>query len=279
MRIIEAAVLTDCVRRLCVEANVNLPPGVCSRIKECSQGESWPVARNTLEKIVENFELARKKRIPVCQDTGITCVFLDMGKGVYIEGGIREAVDEGLRQGSGEGYLRNSMAADPLRRVNTGDNTPAMLYIESVPGDALTVTVAPKGAGSENMSRVKMLKPSDGRKGVVDFVLDTVLEAGPNPCPPIVAGIGIGGSFDKAALLAKRALLRPIPSRHPDPLYAGLEAELLEKINALGIGPAGYGGGTTALAVMVETMAVHIASLPCAININCHVSRHARETL
>ncbi|MDR1287011.1 MAG: fumarate hydratase [Treponema sp.] len=279
MRIIKAAAVRDCVRRLCVEANVNLPQDVCSRIRECRAAESWPAAVSVMEKIEENFALAREKRIPICQDTGITCVFLDVGDGVYIEGDIREAVNEGVRLGSGEGYLRSSMASDPLRRVNTGDNTPAMLYIESASGGALTVTVAPKGAGSENMSRVKMLTPSGGRKGIVDFVLDTVLEAGPNPCPPIVAGIGIGGSFDKAALLSKRALLRPIPSSHPDPLYAGLEAELLEKINALGIGPAGYGGKTTALAVMIETMAVHIASLPCAVNINCHASRHAKEVL
>jgi fumarate hydratase subunit alpha len=217
--------------------------------------------------------------MPICQDTGIACVFVEIGNEVFIKGDLNAVVNEGVRQGYGEGFLRASVVSDPLRRVNTGDNTPAMVYVDFVPGDKLTITVAPKGFGSENMSRIKMLRPSDELAGVIDFVLTAINEAGPNPCPPLVVGVGIGGTFDKAALIAKKALLRPLGSRNPDPYYADLEALLLEKINALGIGPQGFGGRTTALAVAVETLPTHIAGLPCAININCHVTRHATEVL
>jgi fumarate hydratase subunit alpha len=206
-------------------------------------------------------------------------VFLEIGTEVYIQGDVNEAVHEGVRQGYREGFLRASVVTDPLRRKNTGDNTPAMIYADFIPGDRLAVTVAPKGFGSENMSRTKMLSPSDGIEGVINFVISAVEEAGPNPCPPIVVGVGIGGTFDKAALLAKKALLRPLGEHQSDPYYADLEKTLLEKINVLGIGPQGFGGATTALAVAVETMPTHIAGLPCAVNINCHVSRHIREVL
>ena len=209
----------------------------------------------------------------------MACVFLKVGQDVHIEGDVTEAVNEGVRQGYGEGYLRKSVVRDPLDRVNTGDNTPAMLYVELVPGDKLEITVAPKGFGSENMSKIAMLRPSDGLQGVKDFVKKTVEEAGPNPCPPIVVGVGIGGTFDKAAYLAKKALLRPVDQRNATPFYAELEETLLEEINALGIGPQGFGGLTTALAVNIEQYPTHIAGLPVAVNINCHVTRHKTEVL
>lgn len=208
----------------------------------------------------------------------MACVFLEIGQEVHIHGDLRAAVDEGVRQGYSQ-YLRKSVVRDPLDRVNTGDNTPAMLYTELVPGDGLRVTVAPKGFGSENMSQIRMLKPSDGLQGVKDFILKVVEDAGPNPCPPIVVGVGLGGTFDKAALLAKKALMRPLNVRSEDPFYRALEEELLEKINGLGIGPQGFGGRTTALAVNIETLPTHIAGLPVAVNINCHVTRHKTEVL
>ncbi|MDR1390020.1 MAG: fumarate hydratase [Treponema sp.] len=280
MRIIAAAALTPVIRRLCIRANTVLPSGVRAAIGDFRAREPWEPAGAVLDKIIENNELARSASMPLCQDTGAACVFLEAGEEVHIEGSIREAVDEGVRQGYREGRLRASMVSDPLNgRVNTGGNTPAILYFEIVPGSALTVTVAPKGAGSENMSALAMLTPSQGRGGVVDFVLSTVTRAGPNPCPPVVLGVGIGGNFDRAAVLAKKALLRPPGSRHADPYYAELERELLEKVNALGIGPMGTGGFTTALSVACETAPTHIASLPCAVNINCHVCRHASESL
>ncbi|GHV39376.1 fumarate hydratase [Spirochaetia bacterium] len=279
MRIVEAALITETVKRLCIDANRMLPEDVRERIRECRLSETWPGAQDTLDKIISNFELAEKGQLPICQDTGMACVFLEIGTGVYIRGDVNEAVHEGVRRAYREGYFRSSVVADPLGRKNTGDNTPAMIYVEFVPGDKLAVTVAPKGFGSENMSRTKMLSPSDGIEAVIDFVVSAVDEAGPNPCPPIVVGVGLGGTFDKAALLAKKALLRPLGNHHGDPYYAELEKTLLEKINALGIGPQGFGGATTALAVAVETMPTHIAGLPCAVNINCHVSRHIREEL
>lgn len=208
----------------------------------------------------------------------MACVFLEIGQEVHINGDLRTAVDEGVRQGYSQ-YLRKSVVRDPLDRVNTGDNTPAMLYTELVPGDGLKITVAPKGFGSENMSQIRMLKPSDGLQGVKDFILKVVEDAGPNPCPPIVVGVGLGGTFDKAALLAKKALMRPLNVRSEDPFYRALEEELLEKINGLGIGPQGFGGRTTALAVNIETLPTHIAGLPVAVNINCHVTRHKTEVL
>jgi fumarate hydratase subunit alpha len=232
-----------------------------------------------LDAVIENFETAAAQNMPICQDTGMACVFLEIGEQVYIEGSINASVDEGVRSACKEGFLRASVVTDPLERLNSGDNTPALVYMDFVPGEKITVTVAPKGFGSENMSRIAMLSPSDGRNGVIDFVIETVKKAGPNPCPPIVAGIGIGGNFDKAALLAKKALLRPLGTYNSNPYYAEMEKDLLEKINNLGIGPAGFGGKTTALFAAVETMPTHIAGLPVAVNINCHVSRHVTEIL
>ena len=277
MRELDGSAITEVIARMCVEANVNLPEDVKGAIEAARREEKWPVAKNILDRIAENYSVG--DGTPICQDTGAACVFLEVGQEVHITGDVTAAVNEGVRRGYREGYLRKSMVADPLSRVNTGDNTPAMLYTELVPGDKVKITVAPKGFGSENMSRIAMLKPSDGVEGVKRFVLETVELAGPNPCPPIVVGVGIGGTFDKCALLAKKALLREMGSRHPDPFYAELEGELLEKINALGIGPQGFGGQTTALAVHIGTMATHIAGLPCAVNINCHVTRHVTEVL
>ncbi len=274
MRTIHASLLTDTIASLCVETNCRLPEDMRRSIENARSKEKWDTARGILDKIIENYNIADEKFVPICQDTGVCCVFLKIGTDVHIEGDLIEAVNEGVRRGYRDGYLRKSVVGDPLRRVNTGDNTPAMLYTELVPGDKLELTVAPKGFGSENMSKLAMLKPSDGVEGVKDFVVKTVEEAGPNPCPPIVVGVGIGGTFDKAALLAKKALMRSTDERNKDEYYAALEAELLDRINALGIGPQGFGGRTTALAVNIETMPTHIAGLPVAVNINCHVTRH-----
>lgn len=280
VREIEAAKITDTVKRLCIQANVILPEDVKNCIIKRKSEEDWAPAREILDRIEENFELAAAENVPICQDTGVACVFLEIGQEVHIAGGdITQAVNEGVRQGYAEGYLRKSVVRDPLDRVNTGDNTPAMIYYDIVPGDKIKITVAPKGFGSENMSQIKMLRPSDGIEGVKAFVLKAVEEAGPNPCPPIIVGVGIGGTFDKAALLAKKALLRETGTPSADPLYAKLEEELLEKINALGIGPQGFGGKTTALAVAVEHYPTHIAGLPVAVNINCHVARHKTEVI
>lgn len=277
MRVIEAQLITDAVARLSIRANTCLPGDVKAAIARARREEDWPPAQEILDRIVENGAI--EGGVPICQDTGMACVFLEVGQDVHIDGSLAQAVDEGVRRGYRDGYLRKSVVSDPLERVNSGDNTPAMLYTELVPGDRVTVTVAPKGFGSENMSRIAMLKPSDGLDGVRRFILDTVEQAGPNPCPPIVVGVGIGGTFDKCALLAKKALLRDLDAPSPLPFYADLERELLEEINALGIGPQGFGGRTTALAVRIETMPTHIAGLPCAVNINCHVARHATEVL
>ena len=279
MRELSAQAITEAVKRLCIEANCHLSPDIQKRLVSFRQKETWPQAQEILDRIIENFQVADDQALPICQDTGMACVFLKIGQEVHIQGDLTEAVNEGVRQGYSEGYLRKSVVADPLSRVNTGDNTPAVLYTELVAGDKVEITVAPKGFGSENMSKIKMLRPSDGVQGVIDFVVQTAEEAGPNPCPPIVVGVGIGGTFDKAAYLAKKALLRPVDQANPDPFYAKLEEDLLEKINALGIGPQGFGGLTTALAVNIETYPTHIAGLPVAVNINCHVTRHKTEVL
>ncbi len=281
MREIEASLITDTVRRLCIEANCHLTNDVKERICACHENETWPQAKEILGHIIENYKIADKQDQPVCQDTGVTCVFLNIGQDVHICGGdLTKAVNEGVRRGYEEGYLRKSVIKDPLfDRVNTGDNTPAMIYTEIVPGDKIEVTVAPKGFGSENVSKLTMLRPSDGLEGVKNFVCKVVEEAGPNPCPPIIVGVGVGGTFDKAALLAKKALLRPLDEKNADPLYASLEDELLEKINSLGIGPQGFGGKTTALSVNIEKFATHFAGLPVAVNLNCHVARHKTEVL
>lgn len=279
MRELSANAVTDAVARLCVKANCRLPEDIRRRLEMMEQAEDWPAAAEILSQIRENYRLAEACSTPICQDTGLACVFLEIGQDVHITGSLHDAVNAGVAKGYTEGYLRKSAVADPLHRVNTGDNTPAMIYMDLVPGDKLKITVAPKGFGSENMSAIKMLRPSDGVQGVKDFVLQTVKNAGPNPCPPIVVGVGIGGTFDKAAYLAKTALLRSVEAPNPDPYYAALEQELLEQINALGIGPQGLGGRTTALGVNIETMPTHIAGLPVAVNINCHVTRHATEVL
>ncbi|MCI9222075.1 MAG: fumarate hydratase [Oscillospiraceae bacterium] len=277
MREISAEAVADTVARLCVQANTCLPRDVTDGIAAARAAEDWPPAREILDRIMENGEIGGG--FPICQDTGMACVFLEVGQELHIAGDLAQAVDEGVRRGYAQGYLRKSVVSDPLERVNSGDNTPAMLYTQLVPGDRLAITVAPKGFGSENMSRIAMLKPSDGVEGVKDFIVDTVEQAGPNPCPPIVVGVGLGGTFDKCALLAKKALLRELGTPSPLPFYAELERELLDRINALGIGPQGFGGRTTALAVHIETLPTHIAGLPCAVNINCHVARHATEVL
>ncbi len=279
MRVVNASEITKTVRQLCIDANVNLPEDVCRAIDMAIQREDYLPARNTLELLVENYSIAAKNQVAICQDTGLACVFVEIGQEVYVDGSIEDAINEGVRQGYRDGYLRKSCVADPLRRTNTGDNTPAMIYYEIVKGDGLKITVAPKGFGSENMSAIKMLVPADGVEGVKKFVLDTVANAGPNPCPPIVVGVGIGGTFDKAALLAKKALLRDVSRANEDPFYRRLEDELLEKINRLGIGPQGFGGKTTALGVNILAMPTHIAGMPCAVNINCHVTRHKSKEI
>ena len=279
MREINAQQITQVVKRLCIESNCHLSQDIKQRIRDYHDRESWPQAKEILERIIENYEIADTQNQPVCQDTGMACVFLKIGQDVHIQGDLTEAVNEGVRQGYGEGYLRKSVVRDPLDRVNTGDNTPAMIYTELVSGEQVEITVAPKGFGSENMSRIAMLRPSDGVEGVKAFVLKTVEEAGPNPCPPIVVGVGIGGTFDKAAYMAKKALLRSVDVRNKKPYYAALEQELLDSINLLGIGPQGFGGMTTALAVNIEECPTHIAGLPVAVNINCHVTRHQTEVL
>ena len=279
MRQISAKQITDTVARLCIEANCYLGSDIKERIETMHNQESWPQAKEILERIIENYQIADQENVPVCQDTGVACVFLKIGQEVHIDGDLTDAVNEGVRRGYGEGFLRKSVVRDPLDRVNTGDNTPAMLYTELVPGEQIEITVAPKGFGSENMSQIKMLRPSDGVEGVKAFVCKVVEEAGPNPCPPIVVGVGIGGTFDKAAYMAKKALLREVDVPNGKPYYAALEKELLDMVNALGIGPQGFGGKTTALAVNIESCPTHIAGLPVAVNINCHVTRHKTEVL
>lgn len=279
MRQIAAQQITEVVKRLCIDANCYLPEDMKACIGASHDAETWPQAREILGRIMENYKIAEQETRPICQDTGLACVFVTIGQDVHVDGNLAEAIHEGVRQGYAEGYLRKSVVRDPLDRVNTGDNTPAMIYYDIVPGDKLEIVVAPKGAGSENMSRIKMLKPSDGLQGVKDFILEVVEEAGPNPCPPIVVGVGVGGTFDKAAFLAKKALIRASNERNPDPFWAALETEMLDKINELGIGPQGFGGKTTALCVNIEQYPAHIASLPVAVNINCHVTRHKKEVI
>ena len=279
MKIISAAAITEVVARLCIQANTRLPDDVAAALAKSRQEEPWPLARDMLGLLWDNLELAGARELPICQDTGMACVFVELGQQVHIEGDFEQAVHEGVRRGYGEGYLRKSIVADPLRRVNTGDNTPAAITLRLVPGDGCTITVVPKGFGSENMSRLAMLKPADEVEGVVRFVVETVRLAGPNPCPPIVLGVGVGGSFDKVAALAKHALLRPIGQPHPDPFYAALEARLLEEVNALGIGPQGFGGKTTCLGLAIEQAPTHVAGLPVAVNVSCHVTRRATARL
>ncbi len=268
------------MKKLCIEANYYLPKDVNDKIVQCREEETWNVAREVLQTIEENIHIAKEENIPLCQDTGMACIFIEIGQDVHIIGGsLQDAINEGIAEGYKEGYLRKSVVSDPIERINTGDNTPAAIYYNIVQGDRIKITVAPKGFGSENMSKIAMLKPADGLEGIKNFVLDVVKEAGPNPCPPIVVGVGIGGTFDKCAYLSKKALLRPIDSRNKNKFYNGLEEELLEKINSLGIGPQGFGGKTTALAVNIETFPTHIAGLPVAVNVSCHVTRHKEEII
>ena len=275
MRVIKAETIINTVAEMCIDANRNLCPDVYDSISKSLEREESPIGRSILEKIIQNADMAREKQMPICQDTGMAVFFAEMGNEVIIEDStLEEAINEGVRKGYTEGYLRKSVVADPLRRVNTGDNTPAIVHLTQVKGDKLTITIAPKGFGSENMSGVKMLKPSDGEKGVKDFVVETASKGGSNPCPPIVVGVGIGGTMEKAALLAKKALTLPLDKSNPDPYYAAMEDELLERINDLGIGPQGLGGRITALKVNILTYPTHIAGLPVAVNINCHVTRH-----
>ncbi|AOY74940.1 fumarate hydratase [Clostridium formicaceticum] len=275
MREIHVSKITETIKKLCIDANYYLTEDMRARFDEARTNEDFPIAQNILDVLIENADIAQNEARPMCQDTGMAVVFLEIGQEVQVVGGsLEDAINEGVRQGYTEGYLRKSVVNDPIERINTKDNTPAIIYYDIVPGDAFKITVAPKGFGSENMSQIKMLKPSDGIEGVKDFVLKVVKEAGPNPCPPIVVGIGIGGTFDKAAFLAKKALLRSTSERNIKPFYAELEKELLGAINDLGIGPQGFGGRTTALAVNIETYGTHIAGLPVAVNINCHATRH-----
>lgn len=280
MREIDVKQITEAVEKMCMEANYVLPDDIKEALGRFSEEEKWPVACGILENIEENYKIAEQDRVPICQDCGMACVFLEIGQDVHFTGGdLTEAVNEGVRRGYGNGYLRKSVVADPVRRGNTGDNTPAMITMEIVPGDRVKITVGPKGFGSENMSRIMMFKPSAGIEGIKDFIVDTVEQAGPNPCPPMVVGVGIGGTFDKCALAAKKALMRPVNEHHSNPYYADLEDELLERINGLGIGPQGFGGRTTAIGLNIETLPTHIAGMPCAVNISCHVTRHRTEVI
>ena len=279
MKTIPASRIADTVATLCIQANTQLPADVKAALDAAQAAEPWPLAKTTLGLLQKNLVVAAEQNLPICQDTGMACVFIELGQQVQIEGNLEQAVNEGVRRGYGEGYLRKSITSDPLKRCNTDDNTPAFLSLHLVPGDEVKITVAPKGAGSENMSRLAMLKPADGVEGVKNFILDTVRQAGSNPCPPIVLGVGIGGSFDKCAYLAKKALLRPLDEPNADPYYAALERQLLDEINAMGIGPQGFGGKTTCLGVSIEKMATHVACLPVAVNISCHVTRRASAKL
>lgn len=279
MRTITADKITAAVSTLCIEANTRLPADVKAALDKAEQNEPWPLAKTTLGLLQENLVVAAEKELPICQDTGMACIFVELGQDVHIEGDLEAAINEGVRRGYGEGYLRKSITGDPLKRANTDDNTPAFISVHLVPGDVCRISIAPKGAGSENMSRMAMLKPADGVEGVKNFILETVRLAGSNPCPPIVLGVGIGGSFDKCAYLAKKALLRPLDEPNADPFYAALEQELLEKINEMGIGPQGFGGKTTCLGVSIEKMATHVACLPVAVNMSCHVTRRASVEL
>lgn len=279
MRTIPANTIEETVRELCIHANTHIPNDILSALAAAQAREKSQIAKSILADILENNRLAAAEKLPACQDTGMAVVFADVGQDVHIEGDFTEAIQNGVRRGYHDGYLRSSIVGDPLERVNTGDNTPAMITTRIVPGDRIRITVAPKGFGCENMSRLAMLKPAEGEKAVRDFILETILNAGPNACPPMIVGVGIGGSFDKVAEAAKRALLRPVGSRNPNPRIAAMEAELEEAANRSGIGPQGFGGETTVLAVLIETLPTHIAALPVAININCHATRHETRTL
>lgn len=280
VRSVNVELLTDNIKEMCIQANHYLAPDMDRAMKNACERETKPLAKQILGQLLENLDIAGKDMIPICQDTGMAVVFLKIGQDVHFEGGsVEEAVNEGVRRGYEEGYLRKSVVGDPLIRVNTKDNTPAIIHYELVPGDQVEITVAPKGFGSENMSKIYMLKPADGVEGVKDAIINAVREAGPNACPPVVVGVGIGGTFEKAAILAKKALTREVGTHSELEHIKALEEELLAKINSIGLGPAGLGGDTTALAVNINTYATHIAGLPVAVNICCHVNRHIVRTI
>ncbi|VYU17193.1 fumarate hydratase [Clostridium tertium] len=280
MREIHIEKIEEVVEKLCIESNYNLSKDVFDALNKAKEEETWTLAGDILDKIIVNADIAKNESMPICQDTGMTCVFLEIGQDVHVVGGnLEDAINEGVRRGYDKGYLRKSVVKDPIDRVNTKDNTPAIIHYEIVPGDKLKITVAPKGFGSENMSQIKMLKPSDGLKGVKDFIIKVVKDAGPNPCPPMIVGVGIGGTFEKSAYLAKKALIRPIDSKNENKFYADLEEELLLEFNKLGIGPQGFGGKTTAIGLNIETYPTHIAGLPVAVNISCHATRHKEEII
>ena len=280
MREVDVSQITAAIRDMCIESTHTLSPDMEAAFTKTVEEDGSPLGKLVMDQLQENLRLARTEQIPICQDTGMAVIFLRLGQEVHLTGGnLAAAVDEGVRQGYNQGYLRKSVVGDPIERVNTGDNTPAVLHCEIVPGDQVEITVAPKGFGSENMSRIYMLKPADGLEGVKNAILSAVAEAGPNACPPMVVGVGIGGTFEKCALMAKHALTRDLREESPIPYVRELEQEMLEKINGLGIGPGGLGGTTTAMAVNIETYPTHIAGLPVAVNICCHVNRHARRVL
>lgn len=280
IRSVNTELLTENIKEMCIQANHYLAPDMEKAMREAYDKESKPLAKQILGQLLENLDIAGEDMIPICQDTGMAVVFLKIGQDVHFEGGsVEEAVNEGVRRGYEEGYLRKSVVGDPLLRVNTKDNTPAVIHYEIVPGDQVEITLAPKGFGSENMSKICMLKPADGAEGVKEAILNTVREAGPNACPPVVVGVGIGGTFEKAAILAKKALTREIGTHSPLPHIKEMEEELLAKINEIGLGPAGLGGDITALAVNINTYATHIAGLPVAVNMCCHVNRHIVRTI
>jgi fumarate hydratase subunit alpha len=280
MREVSVKEISDAVRDLSITTNCVLGDPEVEYLEKMLDVEESPTGKEIISMLVENARIAREEQMPICQDTGFTVVFLELGQDVHLVGGdLDEAIAEGVRRGYSEGYLRKSILGDPIKRVNTGDNTPAVVHISVVPGERVKVVLAPKGGGSENMSGLRMLKPSDGIEGVKNFVVERVEASGGNPCPPIVVGVGIGGTFEKCAYLAKKALLRPLGDRHPDPYYAEIEEELLQRINRSGIGPQGLGGRVTALDVHIETYPCHLASLPVAVNLNCHASRHGQRVI
>ncbi len=280
MRTISAEDITRNVAGMCCEANYILSKDITRGLEDSLEIEESRVGREVLKQLLMNAQIAEKEKIPICQDTGFALVFLELGQEAVVVGGdLEEAVNKGVKEGYSKGYLRNSIVEDPLKRVNTHSNTPAIIHYQIVPGDRLKITLAPKGGGSENMSGLKMLKPAEGEEGIINFVVETVNNAGANPCPPLVVGVGIGGNFEKSALLAKKALLRPLARPHDNPFYRDLEKKVLEEVNKLGIGPQGFGGRVTAMAVHIEVCATHIACLPVAVNINCHASRHVERIL
>ncbi len=279
LRTIDAGKIEDAVAQLCIRANTVLAPDIDRALAKALESEDSQAARWSLETCRENIRVAESEAVAVCQDTGVAVVFVEIGQNTHVEGGLRDAIDEGVRRGYREGYLRRSVVSDPIKRENTGDNTPAVIHFDIVPGDGLEITVAPKGFGSENMSRLWMLTPSEGVDGIVRAVVETARLAGANPCPPVILGVGIGGTAESCMLAAKKALLREVGSAHPDKIYAELEARMLAEVNALGIGPQGFGGRTTALAVHINALPTHIAGLPVAVNVGCHVTRHASARL